>query len=318
MAFILFMLSFFCGNAQASDAFLYYPFNDSAVKLQQGWIYTFSENAHKGIDYIKGTVDDSSTWATFDVLAAADGYYTCTTSGTWGNYCYGEHVIGETTYYTIYAHLESYVTSADTYRSAGEYIGAAGLTGSASNGVLHLHFELSINGYGSQCGCKVDPYGIEAKRSSYPEYGGECATDGPNYFTSCPPIPAGSSSTTSSTSTLITTALTTAFSEYNSNNTRRHSVSGVKESPNICLTSANGVLHWWDYASESSLSYSDRTYFERSGSYEYTTVLTQDYTGTCTGAIVYDDWGGAGRTYTIFIYSLPKLFNLCYYLTTTY
>ncbi|MBI2415611.1 MAG: hypothetical protein HYV33_03045 [Candidatus Kerfeldbacteria bacterium] len=38
-------------TALASDGFLFYPFDDLEVKLQQGWIYTYSDSPHKGIDY---------------------------------------------------------------------------------------------------------------------------------------------------------------------------------------------------------------------------------------------------------------------------
>ena len=59
----------------ARAGFLTLPFKDPDIKIQEGWIYTWDPDpdAHKGIDYIKGDVDDSNTWQSFDVVAAADG-----------------------------------------------------------------------------------------------------------------------------------------------------------------------------------------------------------------------------------------------------
>src|SRR3989339_1782801 len=89
----------------AGDAFLYYPFNDAEVKVQQGWIYTYSSSSHMGIDYVRGTIDQSSTWQSFDVLAAAGGDFTCAYSNTWGYYVLGRHEVHGSVYYTVYAHL---------------------------------------------------------------------------------------------------------------------------------------------------------------------------------------------------------------------
>jgi len=48
------------------------PNGDKEMKVQQGWFYTGGGN-HNGIDYVQGTIDKSSTWQNFPVVAAAAG-----------------------------------------------------------------------------------------------------------------------------------------------------------------------------------------------------------------------------------------------------
>ena len=58
---------------QVGTKFLTLPFPSHAdMKIQAGWTEWWSVG-HHGTDYIKGTLDDSSTWTTFPVLSASDG-----------------------------------------------------------------------------------------------------------------------------------------------------------------------------------------------------------------------------------------------------
>jgi uncharacterized protein YegL len=163
----------------ATPKFLTLPFSDPGVKLQQGFEYTFSSpNQHGGIDFVKGTIDDSDTWQTFDVRAAVDGDATYTTwppatsgSERYGNFVTIKHTIGGTVYYTLYAHLASSSLEAGktTPVARGAIIGRAGQTGSGSNGYLHLHFEFSQTSWGA--GYKRDPYDLDGTQSNYPQPG---------------------------------------------------------------------------------------------------------------------------------------------------
>ncbi len=157
--------------------FLSFPFTDPDVKLQQGWVYDYDTTAHQGIDYIKGTVDQSGTWKAFDVKAAADGQAYYSTSSSWGNYVKIKHVVGIDTYYTLYAHLVSSPLQANKWVpiARGDNIGVAGKTGKA-NGVIHLHFEFSKTNVGR--GYRLDPYDIYSTKKDYPPY----KPNGPNHY----------------------------------------------------------------------------------------------------------------------------------------
>lgn len=153
----------------ASSHFLTAPYTDSGVKLQQGWYYDYSNANHQGIDYIKGTVDKSATWQSFQVKAAAPGTAKYAYSSSWGNYVLIKHVVGTDTYYTLYAHLASSPLVINKWQTVtrGQYIGMAGKTGAANN-VIHLHFEFSKGGYGS--GYRLDPYSIYSTKKNYPPF----------------------------------------------------------------------------------------------------------------------------------------------------
>lgn len=154
----------------STPKFLALPFTDLNVKLQQGWYYDFSTEAHEGIDYIKN-------WKTFDVKASADGQAYYAKSSSWGNYVKIKHVVGTDTYYTLYAHLASSPLKANKWIpvTRGQYIGAAGKTGKANN-VIHLHFELSKDDVGK--GHRLDPYDIYSTKKNYPP----SKPNGPNHF----------------------------------------------------------------------------------------------------------------------------------------
>jgi WD40 repeat protein len=183
--------------------FLTLPFRDSDIKIQQGWVYTFDPNpdAHKGIDYIKGAIDQSSTWQSFDVVAAADGVAMQSSGGGYGTFVYIQHNekdSARTNYFTLYAHLDSVDAKIvskpreDTNYSTwtpvkrGEVIGRAGATGVVDHPTwVHLHFEVQIGGYTQN---KTDPYDLYKIRDFYPG-GVKYAGSGPKYlWTTDPPI----------------------------------------------------------------------------------------------------------------------------------
>jgi murein DD-endopeptidase MepM/ murein hydrolase activator NlpD len=188
------------GNCFATPHFLLLPFKDTSIKLQQGWVYTFDTGScnHQGVDFIKGTIDQSATWQTFEIYPAADGEATLHVSDSYGDYVTVKHTINGTTYYTLYAHLDKSQrklrVEAPITVTRNTIIGMAGKSGSASRNVLHLHFELSIGGYARStscptlnfCGnCRLDPYGIYGLRSNYPP-NVNCTT-ADYYWTQCTP-----------------------------------------------------------------------------------------------------------------------------------
>jgi hypothetical protein len=175
-----------------SPKFLTLPFTDSDVKLQQGWYYS-GGGYHEGIDYIKGTIDQPSTWQAFYVRATVDGeaIYTKNAAG-WGNYVRIKHIQGTDIYYTLYAHLASSPFPEGQWATVrrGDFIGVAGSTGSGSNGLLHLHFEFSRTLYG--VGYRYDAYDLYQTRNYYPNpqppHWPEYSSLGANhYWTTDPP-----------------------------------------------------------------------------------------------------------------------------------
>jgi len=184
--------------------FLTLPFNDPSIKIQQGWVYTWTSdpNAHKGIDYIKGTIDSSSTWQSFDVVAAADGVAMYSTSESYGTFVlirHNEKDYKGNNYFTLYAHLDS-VASGIPYKdkydvnyatwkpvTRGEFIGRSGNTGASWTGI-HLHFEAQRKAYAHY---KTDPYDLYKTRSFYPG-GGSYTSSGSRYLwtTDPPSLPA--------------------------------------------------------------------------------------------------------------------------------
>lgn len=146
----------------APEKVLKLPFTDPSVVIQQGWKYDYSSSAHEGIDFRKGN------WETFEVVAAYGGELECVPDGMWnayGNTCTVKHVINGHTFYTLYAHLESYAKSSG-YVGQGEFLGMAGKTGHPDY-EIHLHFEVQDN---LRCfkGCRVDPYDIRGTADAYP------------------------------------------------------------------------------------------------------------------------------------------------------
>ena len=185
----------------APQKFLTLPFKDSSIKIQQGWVYTWipdDPNAHKGIDYIKGTIDSSSSWQSFDVVAAADGVAMYSTSEGYGTFVLIRHnekdYLGNN-YFTLYAHLQSVASGIplkDEYDvnygswkplNRGDFLGRAGNTGASWTGI-HLHFEAERKAYAHY---KTDPYDLYKDRSYYPG-GGSYTGSGSRYlWTTDPP-----------------------------------------------------------------------------------------------------------------------------------
>ena len=157
-------------SAQTQTPFLTLPFvPNSGMSILSGWYYSSSGGFHGGIDYIKGSVNNLSTWSTFQVVASADGEACGNCSGRQGNAVWVKHNIGGKTYYTYYGHLASIAQgipigsqSRTVKVKRGQLLGMAGDTG-AGRGVLHLHFAL----YNSSSQ-PLDPYSIGKLRQYYP------------------------------------------------------------------------------------------------------------------------------------------------------
>lgn len=195
-------------SAQAGPRFLYYPFTDASVYLQQGWDYLGLSGKHCSLDYMKGGGQ------AFTVTAAADGeYWQFNSSSSWGKAVIGRHEVNGSVYHTVYAHCDSITTSGTVsnpqYLRAGAPLCQAGTTG-AANGVIHLHFEVSGANYGGGCSSNIDPYDVYAQSPSYPEQGGSC---GRGYlWTECPPLtpneqPTGECSSNGEENTTLTMAV---------------------------------------------------------------------------------------------------------------
>jgi len=211
--------------------FLTLPFRTPGVKVQQGWIYTFNPdpNAHQGVDYIKGEIDNSSTWQSFDVVAAADGVAMQSTSETYGRFVLIRHNETDSlgnNYFTLYAYLgraDSGIPAKDkgdtdysTWKpiQRGEFVGTAGATGvrdqygNPQPSWIHLHFEVNRGGYACN---RVDPYDLYNTRDSYPG-GSKYAASGSNYlWTTDPPSYSIVRSNVVVTNPLAITALSDGF-----------------------------------------------------------------------------------------------------------
>lgn len=187
--------------------FLRLPFNNAANVIQQGWIYQ-DDTLHKpqgAIDYINGTRDDSSTWQTFDVVAAADGVAIWdddpdSDPSNYGNMVLIRHDQTDSLgrhYFTLYAHLQDGTISSRlpklgrrnrSYQQwvrvkAGEFLGRAGSTGwnrcTDSTRCIHLHFEVNVNAYFQG---PTDAYDVYKQRAFYP---GQCISF---LWLLCPPV----------------------------------------------------------------------------------------------------------------------------------
>ena len=183
--------------------FLTLPFRDVSVQLQKSWKAHVDDGTY-GIDYIKGTIDEQSTWQSFDVAAAADGWamqsnaprYYDPASGTWknnyGNFVFIRHDKKDPAgndYFTLYGHLASvtsgipqqdrygidYIHYSDNTKwkfvRRGEIVGRSGEDGAPGTGI-HLHFEVQTGGYAFQpyAQYRKNPYDIAGGRNYYPGY----------------------------------------------------------------------------------------------------------------------------------------------------
>jgi len=216
-------------SAAAEDPFLALPFTNNTVVLAQTPRYTspikdscgFSDlfrhcGGGFGVDYVLGNPDDSATWRSFPVVAAAAGHAVRSEGGGYGTFVLIKHDgfvdSQRRTYFTLYAHLENKsIPRAIPHRDrhnlefercdetvgcpprvlAGQIIGEAGQTGLTdckSDSCIHLHFEVFRGGYFQN---PVDPYGIsndsqQFARDAYPP-NEPCDQNRPSLWLQCPP-----------------------------------------------------------------------------------------------------------------------------------
>lgn len=207
---ILLIPSFTTANPQ----FLTLPFNDAGVTIQQGVLYTDGTHHYPegnfAIDYIRGTIDNSSTWSSFNVVAAASGVAIQSFEKGYGNLVLVKHNVTDDqgrSFFTFYAHLaDGSINPKLPFRSrhdrnfsewepvvVGEFLGSAGETGytdCSSPICIHLHFEVFRGGYFQN---PVDPYDIsndveQFTRESYPPLTFPGCGPQP-LWTQCPPVP---------------------------------------------------------------------------------------------------------------------------------
>lgn len=166
--------------------FLTYPCpNDPEIKIQQGWYYNWLDKEgkpveHKGIDFIKGELDNSKTWKPFDVLAAADGWICSNPPYHHGNALFMVHMVKGIFLHTYYGHLGEMRTGIPQYDAKkeflggipvkrGEKIGVAGASGVVNEKGepeptwIHLHFQVNLAG-----DIPFDPYDLRQQRAEYP------------------------------------------------------------------------------------------------------------------------------------------------------
>ncbi len=150
---------------------------DERIKVQQGWDYSFeSKTEHKGIDYVFGEIDDSSTWKSFPVMSVYEGQACANPKNRIGNAVLVRHSINGEDYWTYYGHLSEIKESIPECEQgeewnivtkkvgAGEGLGRAGSSGADDPDWVHLHF--SVIG---PSGASEDPYDILDARSKYPD-----------------------------------------------------------------------------------------------------------------------------------------------------
>jgi len=182
----------------ASHRFLTLPFRDPEDKqIQQGmyWTGCCHPAYHGGTDYIQGTLDESSTWRSFPVYAAADGMACSQLASTQkgcisgnGNRVLIKHRVHGVVFYTYYGHLRSIVSripigGARVPVKRGQLLGWSGHTGDPCC-VVHLHFQLLTADWRT-----IDPYGINSTREAYPDPAGlnGLHVGSPSYWLSDPP-----------------------------------------------------------------------------------------------------------------------------------
>ena len=141
---------------------------DKNMNIQQGFLDDDGV-VHRGIDYIKGNIDQSSSWLSFPVLAAADGQACLNPPKREGNAVFIQHIIKNIPFHSYSGHLvvgsSKDIPECNTGQTKsvkkGEKIGDAGSTGTEW---LHLHFQ--VNDFQ---GNPVDPFDLNAKRDKYPD-----------------------------------------------------------------------------------------------------------------------------------------------------
>lgn len=193
---------------QAQDRFLTLPFRDQSVQIQQAWYYTPGGTLHKplgAVDFVKGKTDDSATWESFEVIAAADGVAMQSVEQGYGTMVLVRHNQTDSTgqnYFTLYAHLDPnkvdpslpfFERHSSNYQQwkpvkAGDVLasaGSSGFTECSSANCIMLHFEVMRGAYYQN---QTDPYDLRDIRDSYPGFPAFTAC-GINYlWTTCPPV----------------------------------------------------------------------------------------------------------------------------------
>jgi len=192
---------------RAQGRFLTLPFRDQSVQVQQAWHYTPGGTLHKplgAIDFVKGVIDNSATWESFEVVAAADGVAIQSFEHGYGTMVLVRHNVVDAAgqnYFTLYAHLDPcsvdpslpyvqrHTTNIQQWKpvNAGDFLaraGSSGYTECTAQSCIMLHFEVMRGGYYQN---QTDPYDIRDVRNTYPGFPGFLAC-GPNYlWTTCPP-----------------------------------------------------------------------------------------------------------------------------------
>lgn len=185
----------------SSTSYLYAPYNNKGVKVQQGYVSHFAYYStkykgcgyyygktwisigytprtkqdgvycsHDGIDYILGTPQSGhTTWKSFDVTATIKAKLVCGYSSVIGYYITQEQVYSKDTIKVRYVHLAK--PSAELGKLCGKIvergtkIGVASNTGSSAKDTgIHLHLDVWRNG------TRIDPYGISNNWKYYPPY----------------------------------------------------------------------------------------------------------------------------------------------------
>lgn len=179
-------------QVRASEKVFKLPFINSGVRLQQGWIYTWSNTQnHQGIDYM--LPDDNGVGQPFQVVAAYKGMMTCRVSTSLGNVCEIEHFEEGISFFSRYAHLAALPqpeSAGPVWMDTGDSIAMAGMSGNAY-GVVHLHFELAVGFSCYSLACRVDPYDIGGQRDQYPGWENYTGMGTNHWWADDPPAMAG-------------------------------------------------------------------------------------------------------------------------------
>lgn len=125
-------------GTQTQSSFTYPMKNYSTKYTQWGVKVSYmssSRNYHCGVDFISDS--DKNVYS-----IGAGSVATVGTNSANGKYVVIKHTISGKTVYSFYAHLSSYSVSKGASVSKGTKIGVVGSTGSASNGIVHLHFAI--------------------------------------------------------------------------------------------------------------------------------------------------------------------------------
>ena len=184
----------------SSASYLYAPYNNTGVKVHQGYVSHFayystkhrgcgyyypvgSKNwistdytpreetdgvlcSHDGIDYFLGKSQISALWKPFDVIATIKGEVNCGYSSVLGHYITQEQIYEEDQIKVRYAHLrwpsKALRNLCNTVVEPGTKIGVAGDTGISPGEGIYLHLDVWRNG------TRIDPYGINNTWDFYP------------------------------------------------------------------------------------------------------------------------------------------------------